>query len=171
MPSLASSVSTASTTDCASMWKKRRAAPRVSAKPKPSAPSEVYAPGTHREIWSGTDRIQSETATNGPSAPDSFRVTYGTRCSSSGWSRLCSSTSTASRRSSFQEVADQTSARTFHSSARIRWASSAHGTATPEAMICAPMEPAEPVDTRWMPLRIPSTSTPAGSAGCWIGSL
>ncbi|CAM5463505.1 hypothetical protein SFUMM280S_03183 [Streptomyces fumanus] len=54
--------------------------------PKPSAPSDWYVPGTHRAIWSGTTRIQSETATNGPRAPASFRVTYGTRCSSSGFS-------------------------------------------------------------------------------------
>ena len=33
--------STATTIDCASTWKNRRAAPRVSAKPKPSVPSEV----------------------------------------------------------------------------------------------------------------------------------
>ncbi len=128
-------------------------------------------PGTHRAIWSGTDRIQSDTATNGPSAPLSFRVTYGTRCSSSGCSRLCSSHSTASRRSSFQEVADHTSARTFQSSARIRCASSAHGTATPDAMICAGIEPAVPSLSLWTPLRMPSTSTFAGSAGCWMGSL
>ncbi|CAM5690956.1 hypothetical protein STENM327S_02053 [Streptomyces tendae] len=57
------------------MWKKRRAAPRVSAKPQPSAPSDWYVPGTHRAIWSGTDRIQSDTATNGPCAPASLRVT------------------------------------------------------------------------------------------------
>ncbi len=144
MPSRASSVSTATTIDSASMWKKRRAAPRVSAKPKPSAPRDWYVPGIQRAIWSGTERIQSDTATNGPSEPLSFRVTYGTRCSSSGYSRLCCSHSTASRRSSFQEVADHTSALTFHSSPRSRCASRAHGTATPDAMICAGTEPPVP---------------------------
>ncbi|CAM5306484.1 hypothetical protein SALBM311S_08564 [Streptomyces alboniger] len=84
---------------------------------------------------------------------------------------MCSSQATASRRSSFQEVADQTSAFTFHSSARIFCASIAHGTATPDAMICAGIDPEVPALKRWMPLTMPSTSTFAGSAGCWIGSL
>ena len=143
----------------------------MSAKPKPSAPSDWYVPGTQRAIWSGTARIQSETATNGPSAPLSLRVTYGTRCSSSGCSRLCSSQATASRRSSFQEVADQTSALTFHSSARIFCASRAHGTATPDAMICAGTAPEAPWLSRYTPLRMPSTSTSSGSLGWCTGSL
>ena len=39
------------------MWKKRRAAGRVSEKPKPSAPSEAKSPGTHWRIWSWTARM------------------------------------------------------------------------------------------------------------------
>ena len=84
-------------------------------------------------IWSGTARIQSLTATTGPGVPSRALVTYGTRASDSGCSRLCWSHSTASRRSSVHEVADQTSASTSQSCSSMLWASSAHGTATPEA--------------------------------------
>ena len=45
------------TTDGASMWKNRRAAGRVSAKPKPSAPRAWKSPGTHLAIWFGTARM------------------------------------------------------------------------------------------------------------------
>ena len=61
--------------DSASTWKNRRAAGRVSEKPQPSVPSEVYGAGTQRAIWSGTARIQSLTATTGPGWPSSARVT------------------------------------------------------------------------------------------------
>ncbi len=74
-PARASSHSTATVTDSASTWKNRRVAGRVSEKPNPSVPSEVNVPGTQRVIWSGTALIQSDTATRGPSAPDSADVT------------------------------------------------------------------------------------------------
>ena len=74
-PARASSHSTATVIDSASMWKYRRAAGRVSEKPNPSVPSEVNVPGTQRAIWSGTALIQSDTATTGPAAPDSAEVT------------------------------------------------------------------------------------------------
>ena len=93
----------------------------MSEKPNPSVPSEVYADaGTQREIWSGTERIQSDTATTGPGSPESAVVTYGTRVSSPGCSMLCDSHARASRRSSVHEVTDHTSAATPQSSASSR---------------------------------------------------
>src|ERR1700722_20398739 len=137
-PALASSESTARTIASATTWKNRRAAGRGSEKPNPSVPSEVYDDaGTQREIWSGTARIQSETATTGPGAPSSADVTYGTRVSAPGCSMLCDSQASASLRSSVHEVTDQASAATPQSSASSRCARSAHGIATPEASSCA----------------------------------
>src|SRR4051794_33587358 len=51
---------------------------RVSEWPNPSVPSELQSPGTHREIRSGTARIQSLTATTGPAVSASWFVTNGT---------------------------------------------------------------------------------------------
>ena len=56
-PRLASICSARTATEGPSMWKKRRAAGRVSEKPKPSAPSEAKSPGTHWPIWSCTWRM------------------------------------------------------------------------------------------------------------------
>ena len=105
----------------------------MSENPNPSVPSDVYEPGTQRAIWSGTARIQSETATTGPAASPSTDVTYGTRRSAAGCSRLYDSQASASRRSSVHDVADHTSAATPQSDASSSWARSAHGMATPEA--------------------------------------
>ena len=55
--------------------KKRRAAGRVSEKPNPSVPSVTKRPGTHGRICSGTARIQSDTAMNGPVDPERAFVT------------------------------------------------------------------------------------------------
>ena len=62
---------------------------------------------------------------------------YGVRGSLSGLSRSASSHSTASRRSSFHDVTDHTSASTPHSSPSMCCACTAHGIATPEASSCA----------------------------------
>src|SRR6516164_6312687 len=136
-PARASSHSTARVIDSASTWKNRRAAGRVSEKPNPSVPSEVYVPGTQRAIWSGTALIQSDTATTGPDRPDSTVLTYGTRDGSPGCSRFHDSQASASRRSSVQDVADHTSADTPQSAASISWAVRAWRSATPEARIWA----------------------------------
>src|SRR5579863_5433209 len=136
-PLRASSHSTARVIDSASTWKKRRAAGRVSEKPNPSVPSEVYVPGTQRAIWSGTALIQSDTATTGPGAPPSTEVRCGTRGGSSGCSMFHDSQPSASRRSSVQDVADHTSADTPQSLASISCAASACRSATPEARIWA----------------------------------
>jgi hypothetical protein len=74
-PRRASRSSTATAIDSASTPKWRRAASRVSERPKPSVPSDVYSCGTHCAIWSGTCRIQSLTARTGPGAPSRARVT------------------------------------------------------------------------------------------------
>src|SRR3712207_8367836 len=50
----------------ASTWKCRRSAGRVSESPNPSVPRVDIPPGTYGAIRSGTDRIQSDTATTGP---------------------------------------------------------------------------------------------------------
>jgi hypothetical protein len=145
----------------------------VSEKPNQSVPSHVYEPGTQREIWSGTERIQSETATTGAPepAPASADVTYGVRGSSSGCSRLCDSTARASRRSSVHEVTDHTSAATPQSSASSCRARSAHGMATPEARILAPAVDGAAA-YRYMPRRMPSSSpSSSGAGGCGYGSL
>src|SRR5579862_1559936 len=136
-PLRASSHSTARVIDSASTWKKRRAAGRVSEKPNPSVPSDVYVPGTQRAIWSGTALIQSDTATTGPGLPASSEVTYGSRGGSSGCSMFHDSQASASRRSSVQDVADHTSADTPQSRASISCAASACRSATPEARIWA----------------------------------
>src|ERR1700683_1424203 len=136
-PLRASSHSTATVIDSASTWKKRLAAGRVSEKPNPSVPSEVYDPGTQRAIWSGTALIQSETATTGPGAPPSTEVRYGTCGGSSGCSMFHDSQPSASRRSSVQDVADHTSADTPQSVASISCAVRACRSATPEARIWA----------------------------------
>ena len=62
---------------------------------------------------------------------------YGTRGSLPGCSRLYSSACTASRRSSVQEVTDQTSAATPQSWASSCWALSAHCMPVPEARMLA----------------------------------
>src|SRR5271169_809122 len=103
--------------DSASTWKNRRAAGRVSENPNPSVPSEVYAPGTQRAIWSGTALIQSDTATTGPGASASAEVTYGTRDEAPGFSVLKGAQASGSRRSSVQDVAGQTTADTPQSAA------------------------------------------------------
>ena len=140
--------------DSPSTWKNRRAAARVSEKPYPSVPSDVYGAGTQRAIWSGTARIQSLTATTGPGRPSSTWVTYGTRCSVSGCSRFHSSQAIASRRSSVHEVADHTDAATPQSSASSFCACRAARMATPDARICA-------FGSGWSPL----ARGPAPSAG------
>src|SRR6185312_3403121 len=61
-PPSTSCVSTRNTMECASTWKRRRSAPRVSDWPNPSVPSDDQAAGTNGAIWSGTARIQSEEA-------------------------------------------------------------------------------------------------------------
>src|SRR6201996_1535272 len=170
-PVLASCESTARTIDSASTWKNRRAAGRVSEKPNPSVPRDAYDDaGTQRAIWSGTARIQSETATTGPGASDSTVVTYGTRVSASGCSRLCDSHASASRRSSVHEVTDHTSAAMPQSSASSRCAVSAHGTATPEARSCARGVATVGGVTGaylYMPRRMPSSRpSVAGAGGC-----
>ena len=66
-PSAASVASAATVIDSASTAKWRRVAGRVSDRPNPSVPSEVNRAGTHWRIWSGTARIQSDTATTGTS--------------------------------------------------------------------------------------------------------
>src|SRR5580693_3439266 len=185
-PDRASCESTASVIDSASTWKNRRAAGRVSENPNPSVPSDVYAPGTQRAIWSGTARIQSETATNGPDepdepdAPDSSDVTYGTRCGSSGCSIFHESHASASRRSCVHDVADHTAADTPQSSWSNCWARSAQGSATPEArswagMTGAPDRSGEGVGAVaywYKPRKIPeSRSSIAGAGGCGYGSL
>src|SRR5579862_3020923 len=192
-PARASSHSTATVIDSASTWKNRRAAGRVSEKPNPSVPSDVYDPGTHRAIWSGTALIQSDTATTGPTASDRTEVTYGTRGPESGCSMFHDSQSRASRRSSVQDVADHTSADTPHSVASISWAVSACRTATPEARIwaCGPSGRSSPepepepgasacagaAEYRYSPRRMPCSSAAGppgkdnGSAGCGYGSL
>src|ERR1700720_4166550 len=136
-PARASSHSTATVIDSASTWKNRRAAGRVSEKPNPSVPSEVYVPGTQRAIWSGTALIQSDTATTGPGASASAVVTYGTRDGSPGFSMFHDSQTSASRRSSVQDVADHTSADTPQSRASISCAVTACRSAIPEARIWA----------------------------------
>ncbi len=167
-PARASSDSTARVIDSASTWKNRRAAGRVSEKPKPSVPSDVYGPGTQRAIWSGTARIQSDTATTGPGASKSTDVTYGTRAGSDGYSRLCDSTASASRRSSVHEVADHASADTPQSAASSCCARSAHGIATPEARSWARGPSVSgPVAYLYRPFRMPSSSPPmTGAGGC-----
>ena len=100
-------------------------------------------------------------------------VTNGTGGSESGSKKADSSHATASRRSSFHDVTDHTSASTPQSSPRIRCASRAHGSATPEARICDCGRPSPPVDGEnlYMPLSSAATSRPSGSRGCTIGSL
>ena len=137
LPRSASWRSVATVTDSASTWKWRRSACRVSLMPKPSVPSDVQSFGTQRLIRSGTARIQSLTATTGPSVPSSFSWMYGLRGWSLGWSRLCSSASIASRRSSVHEVTDQTSAPTPQSCASSCCAFSAHCMPVPDASNCA----------------------------------
>jgi len=68
-------------------------------------------------------------------------------------------------------VTDQTSAETPQSSASSFWASSAHGTETPEASNWAFGPVAADSLTRCKPRRMPSTSTFSGSAGWICGSL
>ena len=107
----------------------------------------------------------------GPAASASFVVTYGTRASSSGCRKLCSSAARASRRSSVQEVTDHTSALTPHSCSSTSAASSAHGTDTPEASSCTFGPSPEWLLIRCRPRTMPSMSTSSGSAGCSMGSL
>src|ERR1700747_600677 len=95
-PLRASSHNTARVIDSASTWKNRRAAGRVSEKPNPSGPREVYVPGTPRGICAGPPLIQTDTATTGPEAPASNEVTYGTRGGSDGCSRFHDSQASAS---------------------------------------------------------------------------
>src|SRR6516165_7165538 len=189
-PARASSHSTARVIDSASTWKNRRAAGRVSEKPNPSVPSEVYVPGAQRAIWSGTALIQSDTATTGPEEPARAEVTYGTRGGSAGCSRFHDSQASASRRSSVQDVADHTSAETPQSRASISCAVSAWRSAIPEARIWtrgpdpdAPSVPESPGAEpsagayRYRPRRMPCSSPavppgkPDGSGGCGYGSL
>ncbi len=47
----------------------------------------------------------------------------------------------------------------------------ASGPTVPDASSCARAPSPSPVEMRWMPRTMPSTSTPSGSAGCTIGSL
>jgi hypothetical protein len=67
-------------------------------------------------------------------------------------------------------VTDQTSAETPHSRSSC-CASKAHGTATPEARICALWPEAGFLEIKCIPRLMPSTSTFSGSAGCNSGSL
>src|SRR5699024_7542733 len=136
-PRFASELSTPTAIDSASILNTRRAASRVSEKPNPSVPRVTMSLGTHGRIMSGTARIQSDTASTGPSTSRNTRVTYGTRGLSAGLSRLSWSTSTASRRSSVHDVADQMSAATPHSSDSSCCARNASCMVTPETRIWA----------------------------------
>ena len=65
-----------------------------------------------------------------------------------------------------QEVTDHTSAETFQSLASSSWARIAHGTATPEARICAFLPSVAGPSAYWyMPASRPWTSRFSGSAG------
>ena len=85
-----------------------------------------------------------------------------------GFSSACCSHSIASRRSSFHDVTDHTSASTPHSSPSSRCASSAHGIATPEASSCARGRPVRGPEARASSgtcrAAFASTSRSAGSA-------
>ena len=85
------------------------------------------------ELAGGMGYNQAFASFTGPGRSPSFAVTQGTGASWSGWRKACSSQRSPSRRSSFHEVTDQTSATTPQSLRSSSWASSAHGIATPEA--------------------------------------
>ena len=168
-PARASSHSTARVIDSASTWKNRRAAGRVSEKPNPSVPSEVYVPGTQRAIWSGTALIQSDTATTGPDRPDSTEVTYGTRGSEAGCSRFHDSQASASRRSSVQDVADHTSAATPQSVASSSWAELRR-----EALACESWNMLHPEETPRVPYVTSALTDAAGpvvAVSDWIKAV
>ena len=74
-PARWSAASVATVMCSASTSNRRRSAPRVSERPKPSVPSETKSPGIHRATRSGTAFIESLAAITGPSPSPSRRVT------------------------------------------------------------------------------------------------
>src|SRR5699024_9264182 len=132
LPDFSSICRARTTTEWISILKKRRAAARVSEKPKSSAPNVANSFGTYWRIWSGSIDVKSVVATIGPSVSAITLVMYGIRGSASGFVSRSRSAATASRRSSFQLVTDQTSAETPQSLANTSAASITHGSETPE---------------------------------------
>src|SRR5699024_1465724 len=136
-PRSASSCRVRTTIECASILKWRLAAARVSEKPKPSAPRVANSWFRKGRMRSGWVESKSLVATIGPACPPRRCLTYGVRGSAPTSVSLAASQSRASRRSSAHEVTDHTAASTPQSAASSSRASSAQGTATPEASSCA----------------------------------
>src|SRR5699024_416422 len=136
-PRSASSCRVRTAMECAWILKWRLAAARVSEKPEPSAPRVANSWFRKGRMRSGWVESKSLVATIGPACPPRRCLTYGVRGSAPTSVSLAASQSRASRRSSAHEVTDHTAASTPQSAASSSRASTAQGTATPEASSCA----------------------------------
>ena len=128
-------------------------------------------PGTHGRIWSWTGACSRVTATTGPAASlQLLGDVRHARLLAPGAGRPARRR--PGRRGAARSRRSPTRRRptTPQSLASSSWASSAHGTPTPEASSCTRGARRQPVGVpgakRYMPRRMPSTSTFSGSAGC-----